>query len=711
VLTKTRDYDALGRLEEEEGSAGQTVSYGYDANGNVLASTDPMGRVTSYAYDELNRLKTVTDAATQLTSFGYDALDNLLSVTDPRTLTTSYGSNALGDTVSLTSPDTGTSAFTHTAAGQVDVATDARSKSADYAYDGLGRVTEIEYADQTIELHYDQGTNGAGQLTSIEDGSGATAWIYDPLGRVVQRTQTTDTVELETGYSYDALGHLQSLTTPSGQVIAYSYTSGRVTGITVNSAPLLEGITYKPFGPTTGWEWGNGATTVRSYNTDGQLTYVSSAGASTYTYFSDGNIKSRGDDFTTSIPTTAGTTTFTLASTSNRLTAASGLLTRSYSYDAAGNTTSDGARTFTYDDSGRMETSTSGGVTTTYAYNGLGERVMKTNATATKYFAYDEAGHLLGEYDEEGGLIQETVWFEDMPVATLRLDGESGVDIYYVHVDHLNTPRRVTDPADNEIIWRWDSEPYGAKEADEDPDDDMNEFVYNLRFPGQFFDEETGFHNNYFRDYDPVTARYAQSDPIGLQGGINTYAYAGGNPIAYTDPFGLMIDSVRATCLQQMDFCLENGLIMMDNAVTLGGDACLQEEWERAKPGLQRTVRVVAIAGTVATIGSIGALAKASRVIPWSTKGVRAAATALQRGATEVRVASRAHAEELFLGRYQGAGYRNTTGMAPREVRDFFGGKAGTYHWDIGAGAYPHEMSHLQIHTLEGQVIRILFPD
>ncbi|HZF30318.1 MAG TPA: DUF6531 domain-containing protein, partial [Gammaproteobacteria bacterium] len=256
VLTKTRQYDALGRLEEEEGSAGQTVSYGYDANGNVLAATDPMGRVTSYAYDELNRLKSMTDAATQLTSFGYDPLDHLLSVTDPRSLTTSYGLDAFGDTVSLASPDTGASAFTHDAAGQVDVATDARSTSADYAHDALGRVMEIEHADQTIELHYDQGTNGAGHLTSIEDGSGTTTWTYDGLGRVAQRTQTTDTVELETGYSYDALGHLQSLTTPSGQVIGYSYTSGRVSGITVNGAALLAGITYEPFGPTTGWEWG-----------------------------------------------------------------------------------------------------------------------------------------------------------------------------------------------------------------------------------------------------------------------------------------------------------------------------------------------------------------------------------------------------------------------------------------------------------------------
>jgi RHS repeat-associated protein len=65
-------------------------------------------------------------------------------------------------------------------------------------------------------------------------------------------------------------------------------------------------------------------------------------------------------------------------------------------------------------------------------------------------------------------------------------------------------------------------------------------FKYNLRFAGQYFDEETGLHYNYFRDYDPKTGRYVQSDPIGLAGGLNTYLYANANPLSYIDPLGLM---------------------------------------------------------------------------------------------------------------------------------------------------------------------------
>jgi hypothetical protein len=102
--------------------------------------------------------------------------------------------------------------------------------------------------------------------------------------------------------------------------------------------------------------------------------------------------------------------------------------------------------------------------------------------------------------------------------------------------------------------------------------------------------------------------------------------------------------------------------------------------------------------------------AKGLREIPWSSKSVRDAAKSLERGATEVTVGSRAEVEELFLGRYQGQGYRNSSGMSPTEAKNFFGGKSGTYHWDEGAKNFPHGADHLQIHTFEGDVLRIYFP-
>jgi RHS repeat-associated protein len=108
-----------------------------------------------------------------------------------------------------------------------------------------------------------------------------------------------------------------------------------------------------------------------------------------------------------------------------------------------------------------------------------------------------------------------------------------------IHTDHLGTPRLIEDHS-GKTVWRWDHlDPFGANPANEDPDGDGVKVVFNLRFPGQVFDKETGMHYNLFRDYDPTTGRYVQSDPIGLRGGINTYLYVDGNAIALSDVRGL----------------------------------------------------------------------------------------------------------------------------------------------------------------------------
>ena len=114
--------------------------------------------------------------------------------------------------------------------------------------------------------------------------------------------------------------------------------------------------------------------------------------------------------------------------------------------------------------------------------------------------------------------------------------------VYYLHGDHLGTPRVATNAA-NQVVWRHlpTGEPFGAAAPEEGPDGNGQATVIHLRFPGQYYDRETGLSYNYFRDYDPRTGRYVQSDPIGLDGGVNTYAYAVANPMLYVDPYGLDI--------------------------------------------------------------------------------------------------------------------------------------------------------------------------
>ena len=112
------------------------------------------------------------------------------------------------------------------------------------------------------------------------------------------------------------------------------------------------------------------------------------------------------------------------------------------------------------------------------------------------------------------------------------------------HSDHLNTPRLVAD-ATGTTVWRWDqAEPFGDSPANENPGGNSVAFNLPLRLPGQYYDAESGLHQNKFRDYDPALGSYKESDLIGLSGGVNTYAYTKGRPLRFFDPLGLFCISL-----------------------------------------------------------------------------------------------------------------------------------------------------------------------
>ncbi len=228
------------------------------------------------------------------------------------------------------------------------------------------------------------------------------------------------------------------------------------------------------------------------------------------------------------------------------------------SRDAAGNTLADPAEntSFTYGAHNRMLEAYVGGVLkATYVYNGAGQRVMKIEATGaqrTLVYHYGLDGVLLGEtiYNSGGAKIGERdyLWIDALPLAQAERVFSSGIvtssQFMYVHADQLNTPRLATNGSGT-VVWRWDSDAFGIGAANQDPDSDTNLVNVRLRFPGQYLDEETGLHYNYFRAYDPIAGRYIESDPIGLQAGLNTYSYVRGQPTVGIDPFGLAYENAN----------------------------------------------------------------------------------------------------------------------------------------------------------------------
>jgi RHS repeat-associated protein len=194
--------------------------------------------------------------------------------------------------------------------------------------------------------------------------------------------------------------------------------------------------------------------------------------------------------------------------------------------------------TYTYDGRNRLSAASPGG--TVYYVDGQGRRVAKTSSGFTASFAYDEHGHMLGKYGVSGGTITpsyETIYMGETPVAAII-----GGKTYRIYADHLNAPRALADNTTTTVVWRWDGDPFGAQQPNEDADGDGHTVSFGLRYPGQYYDAETGLMQNGYRDYSPILGRYIESDPIGLNGGINTYGYVGSNPVRWMDSKGLCIE-------------------------------------------------------------------------------------------------------------------------------------------------------------------------
>ena len=127
--------------------------------------------------------------------------------------------------------------------------------------------------------------------------------------------------------------------------------------------------------------------------------------------------------------------------------------------------------------------------------------------------------------------------------------GVSAPGISYVHADHLGSPQKMTD-ASKALVWDAVYTPFGQVHSI------TGTASNNQRFPGQYADAETGYSYNYFRDYDPSTGRYIQSDPIGLDGGLNTYGYVKGSPLVNVDPSGLAVSLGSRLC-SRISACLK----------------------------------------------------------------------------------------------------------------------------------------------------------
>ncbi|WP_198402813.1 right-handed parallel beta-helix repeat-containing protein [Methylomonas koyamae] len=586
-------YDRLQRVvrntDQLDADTQQSVSREYDASGNVTAETDQEGRTTYHEYDALNRLRQTTDPAGGVTRFAYNDLGKLIALTDPNGGVTRFEYDRNGRVTAEIRPMGETTHYQYDAAGNRIALLDAKGQAIRYQYSPANRLlSEKHFADsqsqtpvKTIHYSYDK----LGRLTGYDDGTTSATYSYDALGRLTATATDYGSFTLTTAYSYYANGQKESFTGPDG--VTYRYLYDEANRLIALELPDGKRVTYN------GYTWNSpnrmtlpgGVTTDYSYdalqrvkqihskdplqNTLMNYRYQRSAGGNI-----TGKLTEHGDyayqydvlDRLSGVDNpTLTDEAYTYDALGNRKTAANTV--GEWQYDANNRLLSYPGNNFAYDANGNLQTKTAlgsqrvyrhdianrltrvertdGSAVAEYYYDPFGRRLWKDVAGVRTYFAYAEEG-LVGEFNGQGGLIKSYGYQPDSLWTTGPLFQRVNGQYYWYQHDHLMTPQKLVD-SNGLVVWSARQEAFGNMHVS------LAAVGNNLRFPGQYYDQETGLHNNFQRMYNPNIGRYIENDPIGHLGGLNLYGYSDNSPIDIIDHLGMAPRKYRDPMLDIAD--------------------------------------------------------------------------------------------------------------------------------------------------------------
>jgi RHS repeat-associated protein len=605
-------FDELGRVLTTVGAMGQTWRFSHDREDNLATTRDPLSNLTTNAYDGLNRLISTVDRGGFTTGMEYNVADQMTEYTDPRLIETDFVYNGFGEVIREVSADRGTITYTYDTRGLATSRTDGRGITVSYAYDNGGRLTLIDYPAGGIgdrAFTYDQAfittpaNANKGHVGRISDGTIRTDFSHQTLSSGPQVTATA-LYPLNRTYTvierFDFEGNPLSTVYPSGIALLYDIdNANRITRIRLQTTAgvrtsLVSSIGYRPNGPITGMTFGDGYNQARTYDSSYRLTGLRDFSGTTtlrnWTYgydardnltaITDLQLAANNEVFTytprehlAGATGPYGTLTYTYDGVGNRITSRLGSATdtytyppaanrltginlatggtRAYTYDGAGNVLTDSrgaGYAYTYDSAGRMASMSINGVLQgSYRYDFAGRQAIRVIAATgvTIHSVFDSQGRRIAEYNEAtGALIREYVWLGWEPVAVI----EGGV-VSYIRTDHIGRPVFATNSTTGVKTWTASYDPFGGVRT-------TTGSPISARFPGQWFQAESGLHQNWMRDYDPTTGRYLQADPLGLVDGASVYGYALGSPMVYTDPTGeivpLLAGAARAAAMNAL---------------------------------------------------------------------------------------------------------------------------------------------------------------
>lgn len=501
--------------------------YTYDPNGNLATTTSPAGNTTTFTYTGNNARKTVSSTGTGTWTYDYDAAGRLAKATAPSLRSVTLTRNPQGQVSKLTYSD-GTPAvsYTYDATGNRYSMTDTQGTTY-YSYNAVNGLTSVARSGIAQFLYtYDE----AGQLSTrqIPDGSGTTQYTYDRDSRMTGVSAGNQTLA---AYAYDNATGTVTTTLPGGvsntlQIDA----AGRPTVAQAKKGTTTltrSQYSLDELGNPTQIQNADGTTDSYAYSPLSRLTAACygattcSAGTATaafrYSYDGDSNI--------TSVIQPAGTSTYTYDS-AGRLSSRAGLKgAATYQYDADGNTTSNGTAAYSWNAAGQLTKVTAGTSTTSYAYDGDNHRVGVTVGRTTNTNSYDPVSGAL-VLEQSGGKVLRRYDY-----GTSLISMKSGTSTSSYLTDALGSVRGVASST-GALSLSYSYNPFGdaratitGKSAPENP----------LQFTGAPL--TAPLYQMGARDYSPADGRFLSPDPAGTPG--RGYTYAGGNPLANTDPSGL----------------------------------------------------------------------------------------------------------------------------------------------------------------------------
>jgi RHS repeat-associated protein len=601
----TLKYNALDAVTEAKDFKGVATTYARDAQGNATAESSADTGGASTQYDALGLPSQITDALGQATTITRDALGRPtgLVFADGKTTTLRYdlSANSKGYLSEIVDRS-GTTEYTRDGFGRVTLKKQTLANGSvqqvSYSYNPNGTLASIGYPNNGGLLTHSYDATGRLTGLSLNGNPLVTGIAWNPLGQPTAWTWAFASPSLTASRSYDTAGRMTAT-----EFSSYVYdAAGRITSLTQNLyAPGDTDPTHSTIGASD-------ITWTVGYNAVGRITGFNATGSTAgFGYDANGNLSSS----TRALNGQSTSRTYTVGASSNRLTGftqsinGASSTSVSYGYNANGDLVSDGLRSYTYDAEGRLAASTTGATdvspTTRYAHNALGQRVFKTeplyppgqgdeadpgfmqsliafftklwNPTTNQAeqlgyaYVYDENGSLISEAGSGGANSAGQASYIYLPTANGPMPIAAVINgaTYAVHSDHLNTPRKLSN-ADGQPVWQWSYSAFGEDKPtiaknrfanlDTTPNPgttSVSEVKFNLRYPGQYADEESGLFYNYFRSYDARTGRYSQPDPIGLDGGWNRFGYVDGNPLSYVDPDGLIKIGRKPIELEPLD--------------------------------------------------------------------------------------------------------------------------------------------------------------